>query len=52
MIEKGSMMICYQPLLGVVPNFFRMTVVAPKATEEDMDFLLDEIERLGKDLEV
>ena len=52
MVEKGSMMIGYQPLPGGVPNFLRMVTVAPRATKEDMDFLLDEIERLGQNIEV
>ena len=52
MVSKGSLMITYQPLPGGIPNFFRMTLTAPKATKEDMDFLLDEIDRLGYNLEV
>ena len=37
---------------GDRPNFFRIVLTAPHATESDMDFVLDEIERLGKDLQV
>ena len=44
-------MVGYQPLNGL-PNFFRMVVAAPKATEADMEFVLDEIERLARDLDV
>ena len=45
-------MMNYQPL-GKLPNFFRMTVTnSPKLTESDMDFVLDEVERLGQDLVV
>ena len=51
MVLKGTMMICYQPL-GDLPNFFRMAMMAPTATEADMDFVLEEIERLGEGLEV
>ena len=51
MVLKGSMMIGYQPLRDL-PNFFRMVVAAPTATEADMDFVLEEIERLGEGLEV
>ena len=51
MIDCGSMMVGYQPLNGL-PNFFRMVVAAPKATEADMEFVLDEIERLARDLDV
>ena len=49
MTERGSMMIAYQPLKEHV-NFFRMINSNPGQTFEDMDFILDEIERLGKDL--
>lgn len=49
--SKGSMMIGYQPLRDL-PNFFRTVVAAPTATEADMDFVLEEIERLGEGLEV
>lgn len=38
------------PFKGTHPNFFRMVTTAPQGTEADMDFLLNEIERLGKDL--
>jgi len=51
MVEKGSMMMNYQPL-NELPNFLRMTLTAPRATKEDMHFVLDEVERLGKDIEV
>lgn len=49
MMKKGSMMIGYQPHLGRV-NFFRQIVISPQLSREDMDFVLDEIEKLGKDL--
>ncbi|XP_065053236.1 acidic amino acid decarboxylase GADL1-like [Rhopilema esculentum] len=49
MTLKGSMMVGYQPLKDHV-NFFRMIVISSVVTHEDMDFVLDEIERLGKDL--
>jgi hypothetical protein len=47
-------MIGYQPLkhkgLG---NFFRMVVhCLPPPTDQEMSFVLDEIERIGKDLKV
>ncbi len=51
MVAKGSMMIGFQPL-GELPNFIRMTLAVPQATEEDMDFVLDEVERLGMDVQV
>ncbi|KAM6214998.1 cysteine sulfinic acid decarboxylase isoform 4-T4 [Rhynchocyon petersi] len=49
MVKEGSMMIGYQPH-GTRGNFFRMIVANPTLTQVDMDFLLDELERLGQDL--
>lgn len=50
MIEKGSVMITYQPL-GELPNFFRMTLTTP-TSEQDMDWILTEIEALGNDIDI
>lgn len=49
MVKEGSMMIGYQPH-GAQVNFFRVVVANPALTRADMDFLLDELERLGRDL--
>ncbi|XP_015276853.1 PREDICTED: cysteine sulfinic acid decarboxylase [Gekko japonicus] len=49
MMKKGSMMVSYQPH-GNRANFFRQVVTNPAVTKADLDFFLDEIERLGKDL--
>jgi len=49
MMEKGTVMVGYQPL-GSKPNFFRMIVSNPASTRLDIDFLLDEIEKMGDDL--
>ncbi|XP_070266247.1 cysteine sulfinic acid decarboxylase isoform X2 [Myotis yumanensis] len=49
MVKEGSMMIGYQPH-GTRGNFFRLIVANPALTQADMDFLLDELERLGQDL--
>ncbi|KAK0147655.1 Acidic amino acid decarboxylase GADL1 [Merluccius polli] len=49
MLKKGSMMICYQTHGGKA-NFFRMIVISPRVGAADMDFVLDEIHRLGADL--
>ncbi|KAG8585261.1 hypothetical protein GDO81_004949 [Engystomops pustulosus] len=49
MMKKGSMMVGYQHH-GNRVNFFRQIVVNPQVTAEDLDFFLDEIERLGEDL--
>uniref|UniRef100_A0A670KD47 Glutamate decarboxylase like 1 n=1 Tax=Podarcis muralis TaxID=64176 RepID=A0A670KD47_PODMU len=49
LMKKGSMMLGYQPHRGKV-NFFRQVIISPQVSREDMDFLLDEIDSLGKDL--
>ncbi|XP_058164130.1 cysteine sulfinic acid decarboxylase isoform X2 [Dasypus novemcinctus] len=49
MVKEGSMMIGYQPH-GPRGNFFRVVVANPALTRADMDFLLSELERLGRDL--
>nr|XP_020642344.1 glutamate decarboxylase 1-like [Pogona vitticeps] len=49
MVEEGTMMVSYQPH-GDKVNFFRMVFSNLATKKSDVDFLLDEIERLGKDL--
>ncbi|XP_054464348.1 cysteine sulfinic acid decarboxylase isoform X2 [Anoplopoma fimbria] len=49
MMKQGTMMVGYQPL-GNKVNFFRLVVFSPLLSQKDMDFILDEIERLGNDL--
>ncbi|XP_073726788.1 glutamate decarboxylase 1b isoform X1 [Misgurnus anguillicaudatus] len=49
MMECGTTMVGYQPQ-GDKVNFFRMVVSNHAATKSDIDFLIDEIERLGNDL--
>ncbi|XP_047187196.1 cysteine sulfinic acid decarboxylase isoform X4 [Scophthalmus maximus] len=49
MVKQGTMMVGYQPL-GNRVNFFRVIVFSPLVSQKDMDFFLDEIERLGNDL--
>ncbi|XP_028848923.1 cysteine sulfinic acid decarboxylase [Denticeps clupeoides] len=49
MVKRGTMMVGYQPLNGLV-NFFRMVVHSPQVSQKDLDFFLDEIEHLGSDL--
>ena len=46
---EGSMMITYNPD-GKLVNFLRMVVTNRNSTTEDMDFVVEEIARLGKDL--
>ena len=48
-MKSGSMMISYQPL-GELPNFFRSIISNQAQTEEDIDFMLAELDRLGADL--
>jgi len=49
MMKSGTMMISYQPF-GEYPNFFRSIISNQAITEADVDFMLDELERLGHDL--
>lgn len=49
MMECGTTMVGYQPQ-GNKVNFFRMVISNHAATKSDIDFLVDEIERLGQDL--
>lgn len=48
-MKKGSMMVGYQPHRDKV-NFFRQIIISPLVSREDMDFILNEIDCLGKDL--
>ncbi|XP_054709098.1 glutamate decarboxylase-like [Uloborus diversus] len=53
MMNAGTLMISYQPLnCGVfnLPNFFRNIISSAAVQESDVDFLLDELDRLGHDL--
>uniref|UniRef100_A0A673MM83 Zgc:163121 n=1 Tax=Sinocyclocheilus rhinocerous TaxID=307959 RepID=A0A673MM83_9TELE len=49
MMEEGFTMIGYQPLEDKV-NFFRCVFSNPATQREDVDFLIDEITRLGCEL--
>ncbi|CAL8337375.1 acidic amino acid decarboxylase GADL1 isoform X2 [Gadus morhua] len=49
MMKTGSMMVGYQSH-GINANFFRMIIISPWVSTKDMDFVLDEIHRLGADL--
>ena len=48
-MEAGKLMVSYQPL-GELPNFFRSIISNVASREEDIDFMLSEMERLGKHL--
>lgn len=49
MMKCGSLMIGYNPD-GQLVNFFRMVISNFDTQTEDMDFLIDEIDKLGRDL--
>lgn len=49
MMESGTTMVGYQPQ-GNKVNFFRMVISNPAASRSDIDFLVEELERLGQDL--
>lgn len=49
MMQSGTLMVGYQPD-DRRPNFFRSIISAAAVTEKDVDFMLNEIDRLGQDL--
>jgi glutamate decarboxylase len=49
MMKAGTLMVGYTRD-GKVPNFFRCIFSQEGTTEEDIDFMLQEIDRLGQDL--
>lgn len=49
MMTDGTTMVGYQPDKDK-PNFFRMIISNQAITKEDLDFLIEEIIRFGKDL--
>ncbi|XP_028986319.1 cysteine sulfinic acid decarboxylase [Betta splendens] len=49
MMKKGSLMVGYQTHRDK-PNCFRMVVISPEVSNADLDFVLDEIDNLGKNL--
>lgn len=51
MVAEGTTMIGYQPLQGRT-NFIRMVTSSPHACAADMDFVLDEVDRLGRNIVV
>ncbi|WAR04442.1 DCE1-like protein, partial [Mya arenaria] len=50
MMEKGSMLLQYQPL-GSMPNFFRIAFSNSAITRTDLDFVVQEIVDLAEQLE-
>ena len=49
MMYAGNLMISYQPL-DDKPNFFRSIISNQACNEEDIDFMMEELDRLGIDL--
>lgn len=49
MMEAGTITVQYQPL-GLLPNMFRVAVSNHVLTPRDMDFILDEMDKLGADI--
>lgn len=49
MTKDGTMLIGYQPD-GERVNFFRMIISNLEIVKADMDFVISEVDRLGKDL--
>nr|BAG48266.1 glutamic acid decarboxylase [Dugesia japonica] len=49
MLESGTTMISYQPLFEK-PNFFRLILSNPSCKVEDIDFVVDEIVKLGEEI--
>lgn len=48
---RGKCLIQHNPLQEFnLPNFFRLTLKGEKSRIEDMDYLLEEIDRLGCDI--
>ncbi|RXG54620.1 Glutamate decarboxylase [Armadillidium vulgare] len=49
MMTSGSFMIGYQPL-DEYPNFFRNIISSQAVSKEDIDYMMEELDRLGYDL--
>lgn len=49
MMERGNTMVSYQQDKHR-PNFFRMIISNQATTRDDLDFLIEEIINIGKDL--
>ncbi|XP_032871629.1 cysteine sulfinic acid decarboxylase-like isoform X1 [Amblyraja radiata] len=50
MVKQGTMMVGYQQQRTNV-NFFRQILISPQISLDDLEFILDEIEHLGKDFQ-
>ena len=54
MMKEGRLMVNYQPLTSQkLPNFFRLVLTCvPPSTRQDMDFFMQEISRIGDQIQV
>ncbi|XP_072105763.1 cysteine sulfinic acid decarboxylase isoform X2 [Mobula birostris] len=50
MVKQGTVMVGYQPH-GNNVNFFRQVLVSPRVSLDDLDFFMNEIQRLGSDFQ-
>ena len=50
LVMEGSLMLGFQPMKKTNFNVFRMACVSPQIKRKDLDFVLDETERLEKDM--
>ena len=51
MSKQGTMLIQYNPIKEFdMPNCFRLVLKGDRTTIDDMDYILSEIDRLGKDI--
>lgn len=48
-MQSGTLMVGYQPD-DRRPNFFRSIISSAAVTAKDVDFMLNELDRLGEDL--
>ncbi|CAI9724269.1 cysteine sulfinic acid decarboxylase-like [Octopus vulgaris] len=52
MVSEGTLMVGYQPLPSMNKvNFFRFVLCQENCEESDLDFIIEEIRRFGKDLQ-
>lgn len=50
MLQQGEMMTMFTNTKGL-PNFFRLAIISPRVTHEDLDFVVEHIQELGKEVE-
>lgn len=52
MLEEGTIMVSYQPITcKKLPNFFRMVLTCqPEVEKSSMDFLINELDRMGNEI--